>query len=159
MSAAFAADEAFDTVARRSLTRVATIRFLSRPLGVAALIVLVVLFVAGALSHTIAPKNLIDITPGAEHQAPSFAHPFGTDALGRGMVVRTFYAVKATEVIALSAAALATLLGVIVGALAGYFGGWLDALVMRLADLVTAIRPSCSPSARSCIWARRIRTT
>ena len=54
------------------------------------------------------------------------------------MLKRTVYGVRTTEEVALAAAALATFLGVAVGLLAGYFGGWLDATLMRVADLVTA---------------------
>ena len=81
---------------------------------------------------------MINLSPGALHQAPSLAHPFGTDQIGRDMVVRTIYGVRTTEEIALGAALLATIVGVIAGALAGYFGGWVDAATMRLADLVSA---------------------
>jgi peptide/nickel transport system permease protein len=54
------------------------------------------------------------------------------------MFVRTLYGIRTTEEVALAAALLATLVGVVAGAAAGYVGGWLDAFVMRLADLVTA---------------------
>jgi ABC-type dipeptide/oligopeptide/nickel transport system permease subunit len=101
--------------------------------------VLVVVFVAGALSHVVAPHNFIVLSSQLQHQPPSFAHPFGTDALGRDMLVRTLYGVQTTEEVALAGALLATLFGVVAGLLAGYYGGWLDAALMRLADLVTAL--------------------
>jgi peptide/nickel transport system permease protein len=55
------------------------------------------------------------------------------------MLVRTLYGVQTTEKVALAAALLATLVGVVAGAIAAYFGGWLDVVLMRLADLVTAL--------------------
>ena len=122
----------------RGLTMRALHRFARQPAAVAALLVVTAIFVAGALSHVIAPHNLIVIESPLQHQPPSLAHPFGTDALGRDMLVRTLYGVQTTEEIALAAALLATLVGVAAGAAAGYFGGWIDAVVMRIADLVTA---------------------
>jgi peptide/nickel transport system permease protein len=105
-----------------------------------ALLTLVVVFAAGALASVLAPLgwNMIDLSATGPHQGPSLAHPFGTDAIGRDMFVRTLYGIRTSEEVGLSAALLATLAGVVAGALAGYFGGWLDAVVMRLADLVTA---------------------
>ena len=63
---------------------------------------------------------------------------FGTDWVGRDVFQRTLYGIRTTEEVALAAAILATLAGVVVGAIAGYYGGWLDAIAMRVADLVTA---------------------
>jgi glutathione transport system permease protein len=140
MTSATAAPE-LAAYARRSrgLTARALRRFARQPLAVAALLILVVVFVAGALSHVVHPHELIKLTPDATHLHPSLAHPFGTDALGRDMVARTLYGVETTEEVALAAALLATLVGVVAGVLAGFYGGWLDALLMRLADLVTAL--------------------
>jgi peptide/nickel transport system permease protein len=70
--------------------------------------------------------------------APSLAHVFGTDNVGRDVLKRVVYGVRTTEEVAFAAAGLATVLGVAGGLLAGFFGGWLDAIVMRLGDLVTA---------------------
>ena len=125
---------------RRGLTGIAFRRFVRRPLAVSALVVALAIFVAGALAHTIAPNgwNMINLAPTAVHHGPTLAHPFGTDAIGRDMLIRTLYGVRTTEEIALAAAAIATLVGVLAGAVAGYVGGWLDAIVMRLADLVSA---------------------
>jgi ABC-type dipeptide/oligopeptide/nickel transport system permease subunit len=125
----------------RGLTHVALYRFAHRPLALAALLVALAIFTAGALAPQIAPQgwNMINLAPNAVHHAPTLAHPFGTDPIGRDMLVRTLYGVRTTEEIALSAAALAALVGVLASALAGYLGGWVDAIVMRLADLVTAL--------------------
>lgn len=126
--------------ARRGLTGLALRRFMRRPVAMVSLLVLLAILVAGALAPIIAPHgwNWIDLAPSAVHRSPSFAHPFGTDPIGRDMLDRTLYGIRTTEETAFGAAALATLLGVLVGALAGYYRGWLDATLMRIADLVTA---------------------
>src|SRR5205823_11916499 len=60
---------------------------------------------------------------------------FGTDQIGRDYFSRTLYGIRASEEVSLLVAALATLIGVFVGAVAGYFGGWIDNLLMRTTDL------------------------
>lgn len=128
------------TSSRRGLAAQTLRRFARRPIAVAALAVFTALLVGGALAHVVAPNgwNVINLSPSALHRAPSFAHPFGTDEIGRDMLVRTLYGVRTTEEVALAGAAIAALLGVIVGALAGYYGGWLDAVLMRVSDLITS---------------------
>lgn len=129
--------EQFDSVRARSLARVAAGRFLRRPGAVAALVVLLVIFASGLLAPLIANGwDILDLNN--IKSGPSAEHLFGTDSLGRDLLKRTVYGIRTTEEISLAGAALATVAGVVLGALAGYFGGWLDAIVMRLADLVTA---------------------
>jgi peptide/nickel transport system permease protein len=124
----------------RGLGSLALHRFLRRPLAVAALAVLLLILAAGPCAHLLAPAGWDTIDLSLIHQGPTPAgwHLFGTDAVGRDVLVRTLYGIRTTEEVALAAASLATLVGVLAGALAGYYGGWLDALVMRVADLVTA---------------------
>jgi peptide/nickel transport system permease protein len=127
---------------RHGLLSLAAHRFRRQPVAVAALAIVVALFVAGAFANVLAPNAVysIDLSPGVIHHAPELAgwHLFGTDWVGRDMVVRTLYGIRTTEEVALAAALLATIVGVLAGALAGYYSGWLDAVVMRIADLVTA---------------------
>lgn len=121
----------------RSLARLGIRRFARRPAAVAALVVLLVIFVLGLLApllgggwDIIALQNI--------KAPPSGSHVFGTDGLGRDVLKRTLYGIRTTEEIALAGAALATLVGLVVGGLAGYYGRWIDAVAMRLADIVTA---------------------
>jgi peptide/nickel transport system permease protein len=117
-------------------------RFAQQPLAVAALAVVVGIFVAGALASVIAPQgwNDLDLRPVWQNHAPTFAagHVLGTDNIGRDVLVRTLYGIRSTERDALLAALLATAVGLVVGCLAGLRGGWIDALLMRLGDLVTS---------------------
>jgi peptide/nickel transport system permease protein len=124
----------------RGATAIALRRFVHRPFAVSALVLLVAIFAVGMLAHAIVPTSwsMINISPGAGHQAPSWQHLFGTDALGRDMLGRTLFGVRTSEEIALAAAFIATIVGTTLGALAAYFGGWTDATLMRLGDLVTA---------------------
>lgn len=113
-------------------------RFAHRPVAVSALAVLVGICLAGAFAPVLAAKGWAWIDLDHVKQGPSLAHVFGTDNVGRDVLTRTVYGTRTTVEIALAATSLATLVGVAAGAVAGYFGGWRDAIVMRLADIVTA---------------------
>lgn len=71
-------------------------------------------------------------------QAPSLAHPFGTDDLGRDVLARTLAATWLDLALALSATLVSVTVGVTVGTLAGYAGGWVERVIMRIADFVIA---------------------
>ncbi len=107
----------------------------------ASLVVLVGLFVVGAFAKQLAPEgwNDIDLADRWHNHPPTLAahHLLGTDNIGRDVLVRTLWGLHDTERTAIVGALLATILGVGAGALAGYYGGWLDTALMRFADLVT----------------------
>ncbi len=71
-------------------------------------------------------------------QAPSGAHLFGTDELGRDVLSRVVHAALVDLPIGVLCAGLAALVGTLIGSIAGYRGGWVDSIVMRLADIVQA---------------------
>lgn len=71
-------------------------------------------------------------------QAPSAAHPLGTDELGRDVLSRLMWAARIDLLVGFLGALLPAIVGTALGAAAGYFGGWVDALVMRTSDLVQA---------------------
>jgi peptide/nickel transport system permease protein len=133
---ALEAEEVF--APRRSLLRLGIRRFARRPVALGALTVLVAILAAGALAHVLVGGGAAEIDLDHVKNGPSLAHLFGTDNVGRDVLKRTVYGVRTTEEVALAAAGLASLIGVLAGLVAGYFGGWLDAIVMRVADLVTA---------------------
>ena len=68
--------------------------------------------------------------------SPSAQHWLGTDQLGRDLASRMIYGARISLVIGLIAVGIATVVGVAVGALAGYYGGWVDALLMRCTDIM-----------------------
>jgi peptide/nickel transport system permease protein len=117
-------------------------RLARQPATLGALAILVALFAAGGFAHELAPQgwNAIDLSTRWANHPPTLSgwHLLGTDNIGRDVLVRTLYGIHNTEVSALLGAMLATLLGLAVGGLAGLYGGWLDAALMRVADLITA---------------------
>jgi peptide/nickel transport system permease protein len=76
---------------------------------------------------------------GNRLQAPSREHPFGTDTIGRDILARTIYGGQISIIIGLTAMVVELLLGVTIGALAGYFGGRLDNILMRFTEAVLII--------------------
>lgn len=72
-------------------------------------------------------------------QPPSLAHPFGTDDVGRDLLLRCVYGLRVSLLVGLVAALVATVIGTAVGAAAAAFGGWTDRLVMRLVDTFSSV--------------------
>jgi ABC-type dipeptide/oligopeptide/nickel transport system permease subunit len=72
-------------------------------------------------------------------QGPSHAHYFGTDALGRDQFTRVVWGIRTSMEVGVFVAVVSTFVGLVIGAVAGYYGGWLDNLLMRFTDLVLTL--------------------
>jgi peptide/nickel transport system permease protein len=109
--------------------------FAENKMAVAGLVILAIMLASALLGPLLSPYDTTSQDLLGRLQPPSWAHPMGTDELGRDSLTR----ILAGGRVSLSVAALATLaslaLGVIVGSLAGFFGGWVDNVLMRLVDL------------------------
>lgn len=81
----------------------------------------------------------IDI--GARLQSPSLLFPLGTDDLGRDVLARILYGARISLLVGFVAVGIATLIGILLGALAGFYGGWVDGVIMRFVDVML-----CFPS-------------
>ena len=116
-------------------------RFLRHRLAVFGLIVLLLLALVALLAPYIAPYTFDgqDLNIIGQPQAPSRAHLMGTDQLGRDAFTRVLYGARISLMVGLFSALLATGLGTLIGALAGYYRGLLDALLMRFTDVVLCI--------------------
>ena len=113
-------------------------RLLRQPVAVAAGVVLAAVLVIGAIAPRITPDpQTINLSEHWRNQAPMLSgwHLLGTDNLGRDLLVRTLSGLHTSERSALLATLVATVLGVALGSIAGYRGGWGDALIMRLGDM------------------------
>jgi ABC-type dipeptide/oligopeptide/nickel transport system permease subunit len=89
---------------------------------------------AGALGIDPLAQDLVAALDG-----PSRGHWFGTDELGRDIVARVIYGARTSLVTAAGAVAIAALIGVPIGVVAGFFGGWRDAILMRVVDVLLAL--------------------
>ena len=76
---------------------------------------------------------------GMRLSSPSAAHPFGTDTVGRDILARTIYGGQISILIAIFAMMVEVIVGVTVGALSGYYGGWIDNSLMRFTEVVLII--------------------
>ena len=93
---------------------------------------------AAALGPLVVPYGPVAADPGLKLIAPSLSHPLGTDTFGRDILSRVVNGARLDLGIALSVVALALVLGSAIGTLSGYYGGWVDALVMRVTDVLFA---------------------
>lgn len=117
---------------------------LSDPLALAGVIVIGLLLVLSVFGPWIAPfpeQGEGQSNVPARMLAPSAEHLFGTDGLGRDMLSRVIYGARPALVVSVLVVGLAILIGVPLGALAGYRRGRLDALIMRVTDLFLAFPP------------------
>ena len=104
-----------------------------------AAVVMLLLFVLLALTGPlIAPYGPTVTDATASLQPPSAAHPFGTDALGRDVFSRVVIATRLDFAMAFGAVILSFALGLILGPIAGYFGGWADTVIGRFVDTLMA---------------------
>lgn len=97
--------------------------------------ILGVVVLSAALASVIVPYGPTAMSLGEALQPPSLAHPFGTDPLGRDILSRTIYGARVSLFVAFCAVLIAGTVGGMLGIFAGYFGGIVDAFIMRLADV------------------------
>ncbi|MCK4691015.1 MAG: ABC transporter permease [Desulfuromonadales bacterium] len=97
-------------------------------------IVLCMFLMAAVASFICADPSVIDV--GQRLLPPSWEHPLGTDDLGRGVLVRMLYGARISLLVGFVAVGVSSLIGILFGSLAGYYGGWIDALVMRFVDIM-----------------------
>jgi peptide/nickel transport system permease protein len=115
-------------------------RFRRHHMAIFGSVVLILMFVyafGGMLVFSEGDANRTET--GARLQAPSREHPFGTDTIGRDILARTIYGGQISLIIGLTAMLVELIFGITIGALAGYFGGLLDSILMRITEAVLII--------------------
>ncbi|WP_154794434.1 ABC transporter permease [Occultella kanbiaonis] len=119
--------------------RVASWRLLAaNPVTVAAAVVLVVVVFVALFAPWLAPYGVNEVDVAGALQSPSWAHPFGTDDLGRDILSRVMLAAGTSLQVAVVSVTFAFCVGVPVGIISGYVGGWLDTVSMRVVDVMFA---------------------
>lgn len=124
--------------APRSPFQLAMLRLRRAKLAIAGMVVIALLALGAIFADYIAPygadeQDLFNITQPATRE-----HWLGTDELGRDELSRLLYGGRISLLVGVSAALLSTAVGLLVGAIAGYYGGWIDQLLMRFVDLMLA---------------------
>jgi oligopeptide transport system permease protein len=111
-------------------------RLARNPLALTSLVVIAALVVVALLADVLAPYPFAYQDTRIARQGPSAAHWLGTDELGRDMLSRLMHGARISLTVGIVAQALILLIGVPVGAAAGYFGGWVDTLLSRTIDVM-----------------------
>jgi len=110
-------------------------------MAMVGLLVVLLLFVISFLAPFLTPYDPSAINAWDVLQPPSRNHWFGTDELGRDVLTRVLYGARISLKVGFVAIGIAVLLGSAVGLVAGYYGGWVDSLLMRCVDIML-----CFPS-------------
>ena len=119
--------------------------FLHERMAVGALVVLAALILGGAFAPLVAPhdplaQNLVDrLLPPAWDSGGDRTYLFGTDHLGRDILSRVIWGARVSLTLSFIATSVSLLIGVSLGLVSGYAGGWVDALIMRIADTMLAL--------------------
>ena len=108
-------------------------RFFKHRLAVIAVVVLVILVIA-EVAASLSPYSPTQQDPANPFQPPTPQHLFGTDELGRDIFTRILYGGRVSLIVGLVSTVLTILAGVAVGAASGYYGGWMDNILMRITD-------------------------
>lgn len=127
------------TTTSNESTRVASWRLLLRnPVTVVSAVVLALVVFVAVTANWIAPFGVNDVDVSNALRPPSGSHWFGTDELGRDVFSRVLVAVGVSMRVAVVSVGFAVVVGVTVGVLAGYRGGWIDTIFMRIVDVMFA---------------------
>ena len=102
-------------------------------------IIIVSVFILAMLAPLISPFDPNDIDVKAILLAPSWQHWMGTDGLGRDVLSRMLHGGRISLLVGLVADGIATAIGIVLGAISGYYRGWVDTLIMRLVDVMLSI--------------------
>jgi peptide/nickel transport system permease protein len=125
-------------VKERSQLRQATRRFMRHRLAVACLVVFILIVLLAFVGPLVWKYGYTDITPD-NSQPPSLAHPFGTDGVGHDAFAQVLRGLQQSVKVALCIALVASIGGMIWGGISGYYRGFADAALMRVADLILTI--------------------
>ena len=122
-----------------SLFKDAFNRLIANRLAVVGMIVVVLLLLVAAIGPYITPYDFLSQDLNARNQFPSAAHWFGTDDLGRDVLSRVIYGARTAVFVAFAVTILSFIIGTVLGSLAGYLGGKVDAFVSWLIDITMSI--------------------
>jgi peptide/nickel transport system permease protein len=110
-----------------------------KPLGAVSAAVIVTLVLTAIFADVLAPFDPVDTRPEIRLQAPSWAHPFGTDDIGRDVLSRIIFGARISLWVGLLAVGIGTMAGMVIGLLCGYCEGRVDLVMQRVMDAIQAI--------------------
>ncbi len=114
-------------------------RFRRHKMAVAGLVVLSLLILASVAIPVVSPYAYDQQDLNNMFGGPSWAHPLGTDELGRDTLTRLAFAGRISLLVSFTAMVITIVIGTLVGVVSGFFGGWVDAVSMRIVDLMLSL--------------------
>jgi len=121
-----------------TMTTLAWRRFRRHPGALVGSVVLLVIILSVTFAF-LSPYGPLESDIKNRYQAPSLEHPFGTDGLGRDVLTRCLYGGRVSLFVGFMVMVITLVIGVPVGAIAGFFGGWIDNILMRIIDAVLSL--------------------
>jgi len=115
------------------------IRLSENPAAITGLVILLVMIIVAVFAPVLSPYQYDKINISEAYQQPSREHPAGTDQLGRDILARLMYGARYSLSIGIFATIAGTIGGVILGAVAGFFGHAVDEVIMRLLDIMQSM--------------------
>ncbi|MCK4898349.1 MAG: ABC transporter permease [Anaerolineales bacterium] len=140
-TSSMAAESISGKIKVESPTQIAWRRFRQHKLAVVASFILLVIFILCYGAPLFTPYEPLEMNLAARNEPPSREHIFGTDSLGRDVYTRTIYGGRISLSVGLTAAAISITIGVLLGAISGYFGGRTDMVIMRITDVMMTFPP------------------
>ena len=114
-------------------------RLIRNKSSLTGIIILGVVFSIAIASLFISYESVTSSNMSARYEAPSWQYPFGTDNIGRNAFLRVLYGSRYSIIIGFGSVLLSVIVGVLLGSIAGYYGGWIDNIVMRISDTLASI--------------------
>ena len=134
--------ESSDSVKPRTSEFKRIVRVMSRRSVVVGGVIVVLLFLLAAIfAPVLTPHDPYEQDLNARLQHPSRSHLLGTDELGRDLLTRIIYGTRISLMVGVVAVSIAGIIGMGLGLIAGYFGGWINIIIMRFTDALLAIPP------------------
>ena len=129
----------FITVESKTFFKDAWDRFRKNKLALFGLVFIVIMILCAIIIPIVSPYSFDAQDLANKNSLPSLAHPFGTDKLGRDILVRVMYGARISLAIGFSTALINLVIGVIYGGISGYLGGKVDMVMMRIIDIIYAV--------------------
>jgi peptide/nickel transport system permease protein len=128
-----------DSLALKPTLWTQSLRFARRePLGTVGLALVVLMIITGGLAELLAPYDPLANDFTAMMEAPSWAHPLGTDQFGRDLLSRLIHGARTALIVGLSSAFVGGFAGLVLGVGSAYFGGKIDLILQRIFDVIMA---------------------
>ena len=131
-------EESKDIRRPETMTALAWRRFRRHPGALIGSVVLLIIVLSVTFAF-LSPYDPLESDIKNRFQPPSLAHPFGTDGLGRDLLTRCLYGGRVSLFVGFMVMAITLVIGVPIGAIAGFFGGWIDNILMRIIDAVLSL--------------------